>query len=376
MTSRSDTRGAVLLALVGIAAAALVIVFAFVPATPAPGDAWGASGSTYSPGPNGTKALYLLLEREGLTAQRWRQPGYAGLKTDQTLWILTGETIGAFELRYLLSFVQRGGTLVVRPKAAAALLEAAGLDAPEAVLVGSTFLTDDGSEIEPGEHTEVLRGGVAPAETFVESDEGDPLVAAWPIGQGRVVAFGAPDLVENEYIGRRQNGVFLVHVARELGKAHAFDELKTGFGHEGVVSLLATLPYRAAIAQLGLTLVVALAWLGVRRRPVEPLRPAPRRSTRDHVDAVGHLWARSGDARLPLAALARAADDRASAHGESTAEPFVEWVRRVKPGLGERAAAARRAIDDLCRASAAPSAARARSAARELRAVEREMRQW
>jgi hypothetical protein len=376
MTAGSDVRGTAVLALVGLAAAALVIVFTFVPAEPAPGDAWDTSGSTYSPGPAGTRALFLLLQREGLKVEPWRRPAYAGLQPDQTLWLLTEGTLGAFEQRYLVSFVDRGGTLVVRPKVAAALLERAGLEAPEASRVCSTFLALDGTEIEPGDKTEVLRGGVLPAQTFAESRAGEALVAAWSVGRGRVVAFGAPDLTTNEHIGDRMNGIFLVHLARELGKSHAFDELKTGFGSGGVFSLVASVPYRGGLAQLGLTLVVALTGLGVRRQPVEPVRPEPRRSTRAHVDAVGHLWARSGDARLPLAALARAVDDRASAHVEASAEPFVDWVGRVKPRLAARAAAARRGVDDLCRASTPPSHARARAAGRELRAVEQEMRQW
>jgi Domain of unknown function (DUF4350) len=370
------TRGTAALSALGFGAAALILVFAFVPKTPAGGDAWSVSGSTYSPGPEGIKALYLLLAREGLTAKRWRRPGYSTLGSNETLWFMADGPLGALEKRQLLSFVDRGGTLVVRPKAAVALLNAAGLQAPEAIKLTSTFVTDDASPIEPGENTEVLRGGAAAMATFVESEEGEPLVASWSIGRGRVVAFGAPELLQNDHVGRAQNGVFLVHLARELGAVHVFDEIKTGFAHAGIVALLLTVPYRAVVAQLGMALLVALAAATIRRRPIEAARAQARRATRDHVEAVGNLWARSGDTRLPLAALARAADDRASSQVTSATEPFIQWAACTKPRLAVRAAAAKHAVDALCQEATGPTGARARAAARELRSVEREIREW
>jgi Domain of unknown function (DUF4350) len=370
------TPGTAVLSALGLAAAALLLVFAFVPKVPAGGDAWGASGSTYSPGPEGIEALYLLLEREGFTVERWRRPGYSTVSSNETLWFIADGPLGVLEKRQLLSFVDRGGTLVARPKAAAALLAAAGLEAPRAIAITSAFVTDDGSPIEPGDPTEVLRGGVAATATFVESEEGEPLVASWSIGQGRVVAFGAPALLQNDHVGRAQNGVFLVHLARALGTAHVFDEIKTGFAHAGIVALLFRVPYRAAVAQLGMALLVALVAATIRRRPIEPVQPRARRSTRDHVEAVGHLWARSGDTRLPLAALARAVDDRAASHVTSATEPFIQWAARTKPRLAARAAEAKHAVDALCREATPPRGARARAAARELRTVEREVRAW
>jgi hypothetical protein len=370
------TRSTAVFSALGLGVAALLLVFAFVPKAPAGGDAWGVSGSTYSAGPEGIKALYLLLAREGLTVERWRRPGYSTLSSNETLWFIADGPLGALEERQLLSFVDRGGTLVARPKTAVALLAAAGMQAPEAIALTSTFITDDASPIEPGDRTEVLRGGTPATATFVESEEGEPLVGSWPIGRGRVVAFGAPKLLQNDHVGRAQNGAFLVHLARELGATHVFDEIKTGFAHAGIVALLFRVPYRAVVAQLGMALLVALAAATIRHQPVEPVRPQSRRSTRDHVEAVGYLWARSGDTRLPLAALARAADDRASSHVTSATEPFIQWAARTKPRLAGRAAAAKYAVEALCREATTPKGARARTTARALRTVEREIREW
>jgi hypothetical protein len=372
----SAARGTAVLSVLGFGTAVLLLVFAFVPKVPAGHDAWRVSGSTYSSGPEGIKALYLLLAREGLSTERWRQPTYSTLSPNETLWLIADAPLGVLEKRDLIAFVDRGGALVARPKAAVALLAAAGLQAPESVALTSTFVTDDASPIEAGEHTEVLRGGVAATATFVESEEGEPLVASWSIGRGRVVAFGAPELLQNDHVGRAQNGAFLVHLARELGTAHVFDEIKTGFAHAGIVALLFSVPYRAVVGQLGLALLVALVGATIRHQPVEPVRARVRRSTRDHVEAVGYLWARSGDTRLPLAALARAADSRASSHIGSATEPFIQWAARAKPQLAGRAAAAKHAVDAVCREPTAPRGARARAAARELRMVEREIREW
>jgi hypothetical protein len=362
---------------VSIAVASVLLVFAFVPSVPSAGDAWGIQGSTYSPGPTGLKALFRLLDREGMSAERLRRPGYSGLRRDAAFWMLSAASLGVHERRELLSFVQQGGTLVARPKAAIALLQDAKVDAPEAESADDeTFLAEDGAQIEPGESTQVLTGGKWPTTTFAAAESGAALVASWQVGKGRLVAFGAPDLAQNDHIGRGQNGIFLVHLARQLGRAHVFDELKTGFATVGIMPLLGRLPYRGLLAQLGITLLVALAAAGIRRLPVEPLRPERRRATRDHVEAVGRLWARSGDTRLPLAALARGADDRAMGHVEASAEPFIDWVRRAKPAMGDRAAQEKRRVEMLSRQPAPPSRALARAAAKGLRAVEREMREW
>ena len=370
MSSRGLRDASLFLAL---AASLALVVYTFVPSEP--DNAWDVARSTYSGGPTGIEALFLLLSHEGLTTRRLRRPGYSSLDPGVVLWILAGGRVGAYERRELLTFVRRGGTVVTNPKVAGPLLDEAKVNAPSVALVNSTFLAEDNLTIEPGHAAQVMTGGAWPTQTFVESEDGDPLIAAWGIGNGLVVWFGAPELLENGNIGSAQNGIFLVHLARDLGPVHVFDELKTGIAGEGVFALLARAPYRAVLAQLALAGLVGLAAAGIRLLPVEPIQPERRRSTRDHVEAVGRLWARSRDPRLPLAALGREADSRA-ADIQGTTESFLEWVVRAKPGLAERASLARHSVERMCRLDARPSGAVARAAANELRAVERETQKW
>src|SRR4051794_25658663 len=66
-----------------LAAVGVIALVVFVIATGADrgGDSWAAPATTYSPGPGGIKALYLLFEKVGFGTERLRRSEYEHLDT-------------------------------------------------------------------------------------------------------------------------------------------------------------------------------------------------------------------------------------------------------------------------------------------------------
>jgi hypothetical protein len=367
-------RGLLLLAvLAGLALG----VLSFIPRAPEDGRSWTAGATTYSPGPGGAKAFFLLLKGIGLETQRSRQSSYNQLPPETTLWVLTREPFGRAERRDLVAFLKKGGTLVAPPQALAVVLEEAGLGKEiESTRQAKVLRATWGMSLDLEGTPTSLSGVSDPVESYANTSAGLPVVAAWQVGEGRAVALGADELVRNERIGRADNGLFLGRLALSLGEKHAFDEFKTGFGEGDLVSLVASAPYRWGVAQLLLVGAVGLFSFARRRLPAEAPGPARRRRVLDHVDAVARLWEQANDAGLPLQAIVDAVEERARLRlGGGGDKPFIEWIGHVRPALLPRAKEAWQHAQRLCLQLPTPSD-EARRIAAEIKTLEREGLKW
>lgn len=316
-----------------------LVMTSLIPREPDTSRPWVAPLTSYSPGPQGAKAFYLLLAELGLEVQRSRRPAYAALPAGSVLWALGEEPLGRIDRLELLRFVQGGGTLVAPPRAAAPLLSLLdrGPCRSEPVPREPGEVSVDGLTLELGVAPTTVAGCAAPDRARSQLGEA-AVVGEWRVGEGRVVSFGLEEMVRNGRIGRVQNGTFLARLALDLGTEHVFDELTTGFGEGSFTGLLARVPYRWGLAQLA-GVGALLTWALARRRwPAEPPAPIQRRRTLDHVEAVARLWEQAGDAGLPLQAVLKGLDDRArGSAGAGPGSPFLERIDRMRPNLRARA---------------------------------------
>lgn len=365
--------------LAAVAGVALLVV-GLLPRQPDADRSWMAPATTYSPGPQGSKALFLLLGQLGLDVQRLRRPDYEHLTPGSVLWVLAREPFGRAERRGLILFLRRGGTLIAPPRALAAVLEEADLGGPGKPRVlerRGPVSTSWGTALELEGAPASLEGAARPTEVYASAAGGEPVVAVWRIGEGRAVSLGVDQAARNGRIGLGGNGPFLAKLAFLLGRRHVFDEYKTGFGEGNLLTLAARLPYRWGLLQLALVGALALVSFARRRLPAEPPDPLRRRRTVDHVEAVARLWERGRDAGLPLRALLNAAAERARLRlgGASGGRPFVEWIARVRPDLASRAAASWEGAERLCDYTR-PTLDEARRAAEDVKALEGEGLKW
>ncbi len=373
---RSGLRPAGLFWALLLVAGAALLVAGLWPREPDDDSAWDAPDTTFSPGPRGTKALFLLLSQEGLPVSRLRRPSYDRLPPRAALWDLSPERLGPLERRWLAGFVRAGGTFVGGPGPVRDLAAEAGLPGPE-------FLEKEGAVEEPGgldvqvERSWSIAGLGVPARVDLRREEKTPVVADFPLGRGRIVFVGITAAVRDDQIGRGDNGPFFARLARRTGSPLFFDEFQTGFGDEGLARLLASAPYRWGLLQGALALVLGLLGLFARREVARAADPPRRRRTDDQVAALARLWRQGDDAGLPLGVLLSAAAERARGRlsGAGGFEPFPEWVAVVRPELAERAR-------DLWSRAAAlagrarPPAGRARQAAAEVLELEKEVLAW
>jgi hypothetical protein len=300
-------------------------------------DRKALAATTYSSGPNGAKALYLLLEQSGLTVTRLRRLTYVGDGPDAVLWILAPSALPTGDAEPLVDSLQRGGTVVASPALAADLLVRAGAagardETADCPAGGCAIETPWGLALTAATRSARRIAGVEPIETYASLGR-QPIVARYAVGQGSVVALGTFDSLRNDAIGAGDSGPFLVRLAAALGESHAFDEMHTGYGDLNLLTLL---------------------W-------------------RAHVQAVADWWARSGDLGLPLTSLLAGLDARAAGRMHAPGgRNFVAWATAVRPDLGARAAQAWGQAEQLL--------ARKRSSPREvvtvasaLRALEKEV---
>ena len=355
------------------AVALLLLVMTLIPTQPDRHAAFGASATTYSAGPRGARALFLLLQDVGLTASPLRRPLYAQQPGGAVLWILGAQPLGRSDRQALVTFVQGGGALVVAAHRAGDLLAAAGMGTPEAQeRAAASVQATDAWHLDLTDAPMALLGAPEPMWTMVETQAHEPVVAAWKVGTGTLVTLGVDDVTENQRIGRGDNGVFLARLAMRLGNVHVFDEVKTGFGDADMVSLLTRVPYRWGIAQAALALAVGVLALAARRTPVQPPPRLVRRRTLDQVEAVAQLWQQARDAGLPLRAILAATQERARVRlgGGTHDKAFIAWIKRVRPELLERAQACWQRAETLAHA-AHPDVDAARAAVLEAAAVRR-----
>jgi hypothetical protein len=336
--------------------------------------------TTYSSGPGGAKALYLLLEQSNLTVSRIRTFPPDKDSDGAVLWILCSTALPPIDADAAIGFVKEGGTLVAPPDLVADLFARAGVTGAHAEKSACGdkepcwVKTRWGGGLKAPQASLRHLAGVDPEEAYA-SVHGEHIVAAYALGDGHLVSLGALDSLRNQDIGDGGAGAFWVHLAAELGEKHTFDEVHTGYGDLNLITLIWRAPYRWAALDLAFVLALGVWGFGSRTRRADADPPARRRETKDHVQAVADWWGRSGDVGLPLSALLTGLDARAAGRLHARGgRSFVAWASSVRPELGARATAAWEQAERLLSLPRRGISTReVVTTAAELRAIEREV---
>lgn len=215
--------------------------------------------TTYSPGPGGTKALFLMLKEVGLPVTQWRRPfGKLG-KQHGTLVVIEPDAVdfGKGETAKLKSWVQRGNRLVIfeggerrrfkipfytaldkkkllrsiEPQSLAARFglkktrrtpksrDVAVVNSERLFGVAAISLSDKNRWKEP-----------PVGWTVWLSDEHGPIVVSRQIGQGEVVAVSDASMLSNAFIRLEQNVRILpaILLEKKRPKEIMFDEYHHG----------------------------------------------------------------------------------------------------------------------------------------------------
>jgi hypothetical protein len=280
--------------------------------------------STYRSEKNGSRALYLFLENDQLPVKRWQQD-FRILDADTTLVMLgigfengdetpAGRTDGgtedttlsaedkeelkdrglnAFrspkvsddESQALLAHIRDGGTLLYAPMRAEQnqLLEALDvfLDVADAPSELTTLVPAQPSRYTA--HVERLEARVSlwldlppgAVPLLVDEERAKTVLGLVPLGAGRVLVLGAPELAMNSALQRADNALFwrtLAHAVTPRRGVLAFDEFHHGFTGERSIAEFAT---RYGIQFAGAQLLLGIVFWATSLKRFGRARPPP-----------------------------------------------------------------------------------------------------
>jgi len=299
-------------------------------------------GSARSAARDGRLAAYLLLVEFEHEPELWVEPPGELPPGPHQLWLArapenfvaqdaelpeddpleAARARGPAGLQRYREFMEQGGTLVLpaTERVVSFLAEELGLDSE--ALVAWEPEGSRGFEIEELELGE--RETAAGTRVVTLSAGEERLAREIPVGAGSCLLIAAGDYLDNDRLGRRDNGLFLLRLAerRAAGGRLLFDEYALGLGSQESSASLAVSP-RGVLLSLHLAVLLLVlcwrsAWAREFPRDPEPLdRVSPLARARalatalrraGRIDTLGEML-RVGDGRRRLGADAPAGPD-------------------------------------------------------------------
>jgi uncharacterized protein DUF4350 len=263
--------------------------------------------SSSSDGPNGSSALSQYAAALGHPV-RYVEFTFSLPDPPATLFVFNPSAFSPSETNTLDSWVRSGGTLVYADdRTDTRLALAFNLQRRSPVPADGTVATPalpGVSRVTDNSYAEPYRP-TADQATLVSYAPGAALAIEEKLGQGRVIALGAPELICNAWLETADNGRFAADLISMTPGPVAFDEFHHGLAGGGGGNWTAE--------PLGLGLIWAavaiFAGLLLRGRAFGPrILPGGRggRSAAEYAVAVGHLLRRAGGRGLVLKVVTEA----------------------------------------------------------------------
>jgi hypothetical protein len=263
-----------------------------------PDEGVGLRGSSLSSGAEGAKAGFLLLRRLGYVVQRTYEPLTtleANPSTDVLVLMASQQAPARQDVAALQRFVEAGGVALVAeghtwlPQMARSAPASLTSTAPEPVLASPLAL---GAPTIRMDH--LAGGGVRPPYTAIYADSRGTAVAAAAIGKGRVIYWASALPSTNAAIDEPGHVELLVNaIGPPLDRRVLWDEHYHGH-RRSALSYAAGTPLPAALAQIGLIGLAAIATVSFRRRPLRAVPDPPRTAPLEFVDTMASLYERAG----------------------------------------------------------------------------------
>lgn len=294
---RSDRNimiGAFVLLLVMVAATALV-----APPQPAPAPV----GSSYSPGPMGAKAAYVLLSDLGYQVERWKQPLTELPEEAEDCVLILAEPAaqtGDADRDHLSQFVRRGGRVVYAGFSADAFLPRAftGLVKPFDA-VTRTYQAVAVSPITHGVPSITMAApirwnGFEVEDVPLYAHGDDAVVVGVTIGAGQFIWWASPTPLTNSGIWLPGNMDLLLNsIGPKSDKRILWDEYYHG-ERRTLSGYLAGTPVGWALLQAGLAYMALILGYGRRTGPIRKPVVESRLSPLEFVETLGALYQSAG----------------------------------------------------------------------------------
>lgn len=169
------------------------------------------------------------------------------------------------------------------------------------------------------------------ATTLLSSDYG-PLAITKPVGRGRVVLIGSGSLLQNRALSEG-GGVVFARLLRAFARPAPvlFDEYHLGMGERrSLVRYLRDRGLSPLLLQVCLVILLALSATSQRLGPPVAEPRVEARSTQRYLEAMGALYARTGDGKGAYTVLAEHGLSRIARHYHLTHVPIAELSMALK----------------------------------------------
>jgi hypothetical protein len=282
----------------------------------------------------GAKALYLLLQKEGFTADRMEAP-WTALSAKIGLLIVIeplreDREISPDELKSLKSWIESGGTVLFMVTLPARPIDTKDEIAGDIAIIEGDKKPKDLPPFAPASpyvrnvgllHVASpvrLKAGENSHYQTLFKDEGGALAAQKALGKGHVILLANSVAASNSAIAQADNAILLYNIAAETlqtsRRTIAFDEYHHGVGFENHATgevveegLFASLPKPARFVFLHVCALGALLlYVGNRRfGPVRTLRATTYRASTDYVGSMARLFRRANAGDIAVVTLYR-----------------------------------------------------------------------
>ncbi len=315
--------------------AGIVLLIVVVLSLAQPQQSSPSTYSSYDTGPNGYRAVYEVMRREGVSAGRLEKDlgtlhAFSGtlLLSPGEIELVNGQFTGVVaksDAALLKRLVQSGANLVVLGAGPLFPREALALPATTPIRLASTAQAIGGDTLTEG--VARVTGSFTNAFTWTSKrhvrrlllvDE-RPVAIAYRIGRGNVIAIAAPGVFSNDVLASDQNARFAYDVLSEK-RPVLFDESVHGYTRSD--SMWGVLPASVHDAVWIALLVLVLAVFGGLFRSAPPIALAPAR-LRDSAAYIASMAALLRRAHAGSAAIDRFARE-------------AQRVARMRPSAAQR----------------------------------------
>lgn len=255
--------------------------------------------TTHSAKADGTKALFVLLSKEGFSVSRL----LTSVPQNPGLMIVLEPDSNFTEQDWaqVLAWVGRGNTLLLAsdnmqgvPKSLGyEMVPVSGGSGPQQVVSDNPLLK--------GVEELTLSGGVRLKKhnslAFAYGDEHGIYLAESIYENGRIIFFTNPEIFTNKEINQKDNLILLLNIVRSYGRENIwFNESVHGFNWDMNTRQLFTWPLRLVLIQLALATLMLFYFWGKRFGRPRPLPAEMSRFSGDYVSSLAHIY-RQGRAR-------------------------------------------------------------------------------
>lgn len=271
------------------------------------------SPSSYSIGKQGTKALYMLLDKLGFSVGRQTRSLHSIPRNARVMFLVNPDSVVSEDVEALTKWVRKGNTLVLAVSDTYSVAPSFGVD-----LRSIEFSSE--STVRPlrGAYSVGVRNVLVQPLAYVKGDtDFSPIVrdkkgvvaAEQSLGKGRLIVCTDPLLFANSIIREEDNVVLVTNlVYRNAGKGDLvlFAEYDRILANSDRPKSPLGLPGKLVLAQITFAVVVLLLSAGHRFGGIHPLPEKEQRMRGwEFVRAVAGLYQRAEAREVALASVYR-----------------------------------------------------------------------